>query len=149
MGASIAFLTFGGLSTLFLVVLFTIEDKRGLRFGERVRSVFDRLILNAKNGIVGAFPDVNDHFLRELFHFLIHSALSFLLALVRSVERGVVRIVRFNRMQVMRLRTPASTGTDVDPSERTGHLAEVMDHKRATELSPKERAKRKEDAIEG
>ena len=144
MGASIAFLTFGGLSTLFLLVLFTVEDKRGMRYGERVRSVFDRLILNAKNSFAAAFPDVNDHFLRELFHFIIHSILSFLLASVRSIERGVLRIVRFNRMQVMRLRTPKPTATDAEPTERTGHLAEVMDYKRATELSPKERAKRKE-----
>lgn len=149
MGASIAFLTFGGLSTLFLVALFALEDKRGMRYGESVRSVFDRLILNAKNSIAAAFPDVNDHFLRELFHFIIHSILSFLLASVRRIERGVLRIVRFNRMQVMRLRTPKPTAVEGEPTERTGHLAEVMDHKRATELSPKERAKRKEDAIEG
>jgi hypothetical protein len=149
MGASIAFLTFGGLSTLFLLVLFAIEDTRGIRYGERVRSVFDRLIMNARNGIAAAFPDVNDHFLRELFHFIIHSILSFLLASVRSIERGVVRIVRFNRMQVMRLRTPKPTASDSAPIERTGHLAQVMDHMRATELSPNERAQRKEDAIEG
>jgi hypothetical protein len=150
MGTSIAFLTFGGLSSLFLVILFAIEEKRGIRYGERVRAVFDRMISNARKSVGSAFPDVNDHFLRELFHFIIHSILSLVLSAVRSVERGVVRIVRFNRMQVMRLRTPAPpTGVTPEHTERTAHLAEVIDHKRSVELSPKERAKKKEEAIEG
>lgn len=149
MGASITFLTFGGLSSLFLIVLFAIEERRGVRFGERVRSVFDRLVQNVKDNVRSAFPEVNDHFLRELFHFLIHGMLSFVLAFVRSVDRGVVRIVRFNRMQVMRLRTPKIEKSPEQPTDRSGHLAEVMDHKRSVELSPKERAKKKEEAIEG
>lgn len=98
---------------------------------------------------VRRLPDFNDHFFREVFHFIVHSVLSFILASVRRIERAVLTIVRFNRMQVMHLRSHPRTDTDAGATERSGHLAEVMDHKRSVELTPKEKAKRKEDAIEG
>jgi hypothetical protein len=148
MGA-LAFLTIGGFSTLFLIVLYAIEDKRGSRFGERVRTIFDRLLADTAAHIRTSIPDLNDHFFREVFHFLVHSVLSFILATVRRTERAVLKIVRFNRMQVMHLRSQPRPDAAPGGGERAGHLAEVMDHKRSVELTPKEKAKRKEDAIEG
>ncbi len=148
MGA-FAFLTLGGISTLFLVTLYVIEDRRGSRFGGGVRSIFDRVLADTAAHIRESIPDVNDHFFREVFHFIVHTVLSFILATVRRIERTVLKIVRFNRMQVMHLRTKQQAEATAGADERSGHLAEVMDHKRSVELTPREKAKRKEEAIEG
>jgi hypothetical protein len=148
MGASFTLFVLGGLSSLFLVVLFAVEERRGVRFGEHVRSIFDRMIIGIKLGVRGAFPEVNDHFFQELFYFVIHKMLSFALMCLRRLEHAVLHIVRFNRMQVMRLR--AATHTDEHAGKaQTGHFADIAEHKRSMELTPQQKVKRKEASIEG
>ncbi|MFM2374727.1 MAG: hypothetical protein RLZZ234_722 [Candidatus Parcubacteria bacterium] len=150
MGASVTFLVLGSLSTLFLTFLFVVEDRRGVRFGERVRGIFDRMILGIQAGVRNSFPEVNDHFFQELFYFVVHKVLSFVLTLLRKLEHVVLHIVRFNRMQVMRLRRPEHSATSGGVSDQLpNHLADIAEHKRAVELSHTEKSKRKEASIEG
>jgi hypothetical protein len=148
MGASFTFFVLGSLTSLFLVILFAIEERRGVRFGEHVRGIFDRMIIGIKLGIRGAFPEVNDHFFQELFYFLVHKVLSFALMCLRRLEHAVLHIVRFNRMQVMRLRAAAHMD-ERTTSVQTGHFADIAEHKRSVELTPQQKVKRKEASIEG
>jgi hypothetical protein len=100
---------------------------------------------------------VNEHFFQELFYFSVHKTLSFLLGTIRKLERVVLRIVRFNRMQVVRLRTrgtvelpqsaPKAEGDVASASPVSDHLTQIAEHKKESALSPREKQKRKEHAI--
>jgi hypothetical protein len=149
MGAPLTFLVIGSLATLFLTILFKIEERRGVRFGEHVRSIFDRMIIGIASGVRNMFPEVNDHFFQELFYFIVHKVLSFVLKCLRRLEHFVLHIVRFNRMQVTRLRTPQPEANGAAPRPVQGHLADIVEHKRSVELTHKEKTKRKEASIEG
>ena len=166
MGASFDLMIVSALSSLFFVVLFSIEQARGMRFGQGVRRVFDRMIVDIKAHVRAVMPPVNDHFFQELFYFGVHKTLSFLLGTIRKLERIVLRIVRFNRMQVVRLRTQGTTiiAPVEQPTTATAregsageqsitsvsdHLTLIAEHKKENALSPREKQKRKEHAISG
>lgn len=161
MGASFNVMTISALTSLFFVILFHIEQARGARFGEGVRSIFDRMLLSIRAHVRDAMPPINDHFLQELFYFSVHKTLSFLLGTIRKLERIVLRIVRFNRMQVVRLRTHGTAsevqlvGTKPEEgvietvSASSDHLLQIAEHKKESALTPREKQKRKDHAISG
>lgn len=158
MGASFNVMTISALTSLFFIVLFSIERARGARFGEGIRGIFDRMLVGIKSHIRDAMPPINDHFFQELFYFGVHKSLSFLLNTLRKLEHMVLRIVRFNRMQVVRLRTRGSataqptivTKTDTeDATSPSGHLTQIAEHKKENALTPREKQKRKDHAIAG
>lgn len=155
MGASLNILIASGLTSLFLALLFSIEQHRGSRYGEKVRAVFDRMLIGIRANIRGLAPEVNNHFFQELFFYLIHKVLSMFLALVRKLEHIVLHVVRFNRMQVVRLRQYGThAATDMSTDQRStmhtdGHFAQIAEHKKSIELTPKEKQKRKDASISG
>ena len=163
MGASFNVMMVSALTSLFFIVLFRIEQGRGARFGDGVRSTFDRMLVSIKDHIRDALPPINDHFLQELFYFSVHKTLSFLLGRIRKLERFVLRIVRFNRMQVVRLRTQSVVTTEQSivaskvgeisseaaQSPISDHLTQIAEHKKENALSPREKQKRKERSISG
>lgn len=152
MGTSLNVLIFSTLTSLFFVVLFTVEQYRGRRYGENVRAVFDRMLSRIKSNMFGFAPEINNHFFQELFYYFIHKVLSVFLAIVRKIEHLVLHIVRFNRMKVIQLRTPHAVGdTDVSatPLQTDDHFAQIAEHKKSVELTPKEKQKRKDASISG
>jgi len=159
MGASFHSMIASALTSLFFVVLFRVERARGVRFGESIRSIFDRMILSIRAHVHDAMPPINDHFLQELFYFSVHKTLSVALGSIRKLERIVLRIVRFNRMQVVRLRTRATAGEPTSavvgaaetavPTTTSDHLVQIAAHKKEVELTAREKQKRKEHSISG
>lgn len=156
MGVSFNVMTISALSSLFFVILFSIEHARGVRFGEGIRSIFDRMLVSIRSRVRDVMPPVNDHFFQELFYFGVHKTLSFLLGTIRKLEHVVLRIVRFNRMQVVRLRTQGSaTSPNVevakagDEPSSSDHLTQIAEHKKENALTPREKQKRKDHAIAG
>ena len=162
MGASFNVMTISALTSLFFVILFHIEQARGARFGEGVRSIFDRMLMSIRAHIREAMPPINDHFFQELFYFSVHKTLSVLLSTLRKLEHMVLRVVRFNRMQVVRLRTGSTAEVQQQISPKTAeessaatstpssdHFAQIAEHKIESALSPREKQKRKDHAIAG
>ena len=158
MGASFNVMMVSALTSLFFVVLFRIEQGRGARFGGGIRSIFDRMLVSIAAHIRDVMPPINDHFFQEVFYFSIHKTLSFLLGTIRKLERVVLRVVRFNRMQVVRLRTRGKAGeqqvavpkNDGDASlPVSDHLTQIAEHKKENALTPREKQKRKDHAISG
>jgi len=146
------------LTSLFFAVLFRVEQARGARFGGGVRSVFDRMLFDIRAHVRDVMPPINDHFFQELFYFSVHKTLSFILGTIRRLERMVLRVVRFNRMQVVRLRTRSTVGEQLPVVEKqnieaslpvSDHLSQIAEHKKDSALTPREKQKRKEHAISG
>jgi hypothetical protein len=146
-------LMWSGAISIILITLFLIEEHRTRRFGEDMRAVFDRMLVRVRHSIRSAFPEVNGNFFQELFYFTVHKTLSGILISLRAVERLIVRVARFNRKQVHRLRVSArkehEIPTQLFPTEHARRLSEIIEHKRSVELTPAERAHRKEASIEG
>ncbi len=152
MGASAHIAFASGLFSLFLIVLYSVEARRGNRFGEQIRAVFDRLLRRLKGLFREFFPEINSHFLQELFYYMLHITLSRVLSLVRGMERFVLRVVRFNRMQALKLRgIHKKPDDDLSATSENGptHLSQIAEHKEATKLTPREQAKRKAASLEG
>lgn len=147
MGISLNILVLSGLSSLLLITLFSIEQHRGRRFGEHIRAIFDRMLTGMNKGVRAHMPHVNKYFFQELFHFIVQRTLSQALALLRRLEHLVLHVVRFNRMQVLALRKREAEV--VAPQATDEHFAAIAEHKKAVELSPKEKQERKDASISG
>lgn len=143
MGVSANIALISGIASLLLTILFAFEASRGVRFGDSMRSVFDRLLVRIEQSVRRYVPPINSLFFQELFYYILHIALSRFLNTIRSLEHFILRVVRFNRMKAMRLRSAMDTERKMDP-----HFAEIAEHKKSVELSPKERARHKEESIE-
>ena len=149
MGASLTLLVISGCSSLFLVTLFTIEGYRGVRYGEQVRAVFDRMLISMRTSVKSVAPDINNYFFQELFYYAIHKVLSFFLTVVRKLEHSVLHVVRFNRMQVIRLRKYGALDDMSKNASPDSHLELIAEHKKSVELTPHEKQKRKDASISG
>jgi hypothetical protein len=154
-----------GSSALALVLLFSVEQRRRLRFGEAVRTALDTSVERIQYATARRRQAVNEHFFQELYHFFVHTVMSFILTIIRHIENTILHIVRFNRMQVLRLRSHVSTRTLPSQSRATAfkekslvsnpeqhvksHLEAIRAHKRKVELDEVEKIKRKSDSVMG
>lgn len=143
MGVSANIALISGIASLSLVVLFFVESRRGIRFADSIRSVFDRMLTRMSDAVAEYVPPINSLFFQELFYYILHLVLSRFLHFVRRLEQFVLRVVRFNRMKAMKLRVRESAD-----GEKDQHFAEIAEHKKSVELSPKEKARHKEASIE-
>ncbi len=125
--------------TILYIVLLIVERKSGHRYGARMRRVFDQSIDEVKRAFVAHTPDVNHQFFRQLFHYVIHLCLSFILWVLNLLERGLRRIARLNR-------TKAVTSASVAPDS---HLRKIAEHKEESALTEKEKKARKKAALRG
>ena len=141
MGSALQILTISSISTVFLVTLFSVEQYRGRRYGESVRAIFDRMIMGIARALRSRFPEINSLFFQEFAYYILHVFLSKILMSVRRIENGVHSIVRFNRMKALKLRARTNDESTVAfvPSANEAHLSAVAEHKKETELSPKEK----------
>jgi hypothetical protein len=121
------------------VVVLLIERSRGRRFAEPVRMHLDHIAVAIRGFFAAHMPVVNRYHMRQLFHYAIHQALSVVLFAIGTVERGVRRIVRFNRRRAEIAREPRSDS----------HLSHMLAHKEASALSEEEKTARKDAALRG
>lgn len=119
--------------------LLMLERGRGRRLAEPVRAHLDRMTAAAGGFFTAHVPELNRYYIRQLFHYVIHQALSLLLFVVGGVERGIRRIVRFNRRRAEIAREPRCDS----------HLTHMLAHKETTALSEEEKSARKEAALRG
>ena len=148
-----------GGTALVLMVLFRIERGRAQRFFESLRRAFDAVCVLVASFFSTRIPEINSIFFQELIHYVTHVLLSKALGFLRSLESLTLTVVRFNRTQAMRLRTRVKTAATetsesaplvaVQPSTSSEHLQAIAEHKKAVELTDRQKIKRKNDALEG
>lgn len=137
-----------GATAFFLVALFAIERRRGHRFAAGPRRQFDRTLTVLGGSIRAKASQINQLFFRELLHYIAHLALSFVLIIVRGVERLVMRVSHVNRSKAQSLRRLAYRDKHHPPIVPTSpHFSAIADHKRSVELTEEEKRMRKKQAL--
>jgi hypothetical protein len=137
MGTPLSLLIASGLVTLVLIGLFRHERARGVRYGARIRGVFDRIVTHIHMRFVQSSLRVSGRTIRQTVHYLFHQLLAALLRVVSGAESRIRAIMHLNKKRANRPEKPAS------------HLAAINEHKRASKLSEDEARVKKEDALDG
>jgi hypothetical protein len=122
-----------------LTLVFLFGGLLGAWTLRRVREAFDHAGDSVARTISGHVPSVNQYFFRQLFHYGIHRALSFVLRLIERIDRGIRRVVRINRKRAVSLTIPRADS----------HLDQIRVHKEEVALTDKEKEVRKEIALRG
>lgn len=127
-------------SVLTLSGLFLFERKRGTRIVPKLRQDADYFVLRLGHALHRAVEYVTVHLIRQVGHYMFHLVLSKVLNVTHALERALRSVMRTNK-------TLARTA-ERERASRT-KLEEVALHKMEVALSEKERAIRKERALNG
>ncbi len=130
-------------STILLVLailLFRFETRRGVRIGERIRQHLDFAVLKVMQAIRHVSWFLGRDFIRQIFHYLFHSALRLILNFVRRCEQGLKNAMRVNKTLAKNAERENLTRSK---------LEEVALHKVASALSEEEKKVRKDKTLRG
>lgn len=132
---------FVSLASFFLLrTLFAYEEKRGVRFSEGARTYLDSLVHNIEEAISKALTSFGGGFFRQLFHYIFHTTLRFILTFLRRCDRKLQDIMRTNRTIVQNMNRENSTRNKLD---------EIALHKVTSALSEKEKKEHKDKILSG
>ena len=123
-----------------LILLFRQEQKKKVRYASTFRNRMDYGVRQGRVYVDRLHPRINEHTLRQSFHYILHSFLAFLLKLIQRLE-GILRFfVRINKARATQhVRKPSSDS----------HLATVREHKDSAKLSDEEKQKLSDEALAG
>jgi hypothetical protein len=131
MGAALTYLGVSLGILLLLMVLYTIEDKKGGRIVLKgVRAALDALFLTILAWLTRLTKVFTHGFMRILLHYSLHRLLSRILHTLQVLEKKVENLVRHNR----RVAKTIKEGT----KEKT-HLQAIAEHKEEVSLSDAQR----------
>jgi len=125
---------------VLLSLLFSHEEKRGVRYGESLRIRFDFLVLQVSHTMHNGFRFLGSGFLRQAFHYVFHSILRAVLKLIKKFEDSIRNIMYTNRT--------IAKSAEKEHATRS-MLEEVALHKLETTLSEEEKKRRKAEVLEG
>lgn len=125
--------------TLFLLVLFRYERRRGVRYANAVRVLFDRSLEETKAYWGDAYRRITGRTLRQSVRYVFHRILTSLLRRLGRLEQFLRSIVHVNRRRANR----------AEGHSPSSHLSAIADHKRETELSEEEQRQKRNEALGG
>ena len=138
------FVAIGLIASLAIVVvlalLFAFERRRGSRFFPRMRQELDHAVLRLVRTFRAGLRYVAVHVVRQVGHYSFHVILAGALALMKRGERAVRSVMQTNKTLAKTAERERATRSK---------LEEIALHKIETTLSEKERAARKEQALNG
>ncbi len=126
--------------TIFLIMLFSHEGKRGTRFGDRVRRHADFFILKAAHTIHVGLRYVGRDALRQTAHYIFHTILSAVLTAIKRFENYLRNVIRSNKTIARNAERE---------SESLSKLEEIALHKVASALTEEEKKVHKEKTLQG
>ncbi len=125
-----------GLVLCVLTILFRVEEARGSRLLlSGLRTQLDRLVLTVELLCMRVTHFVNARVIRVTFHYIVHSVLGYLIALLHRVQGRLARLQVKNRYLVKAVKKTHSVES---------HLEKLASFKEETALSEKEKRKRRE-----
>lgn len=133
-------LLISGLTVVFLVFLFSVESKRGTRFGESVRVHADFWVIKVSHACSIVVSVFRRDFLRQVFHYIFHTFLKWVLVKVRNTEDRVKSAMRTNKILARNAERESAVRTK---------LEEVALHKASITLSDEEKQKVKDKMLHG
>lgn len=127
-------------AVLFLEYIFRLEEKRGQRFGKKVRLHLDYYLLKTGNGITHFFRYLRFDLLKQVSRYMLHTFFGALLQLLKQQEKRVHAWQRRNRLRARESRIERSTKNKLD---------EIAEHKIAVALTDKEKKVWRQKTLEG
>lgn len=119
MTLGITLFALGVLGTISLVLLRTVEVRRGKRFAEPARAYLDRVASRLYRLLVfGEIPTTYRSWALERFRALTHRSVVFLVGFLRAVERPLSRLnhrLRASRQAAQPSRDPSPFLKDITP----------------------------------
>jgi len=123
---------------LALVLLFTLEKRKRARFLAPLRNFFDRVVNAVGSFLSNIGGYLGRDVIRQTVHYFFHNCLKALLSFLRRLEGGTDKLLRTNKALARKVVRERLVRTKLD---------EMVEHKEATALSPKEKRARKEKSI--
>ncbi len=124
--------------TLFLFVLFRIEDRRGVRYLPVFRASLDHVVVMSEQWWIRFFGFLHRDFLYQIVRYTYNGVLSLLLRGLRFFEHNVQDSIRRNRLMARQSDRVRTTRNKLD---------EIAEHKAAIALSEEEKKKRRSETL--
>ncbi len=119
-----------------LALLFRAEEARGSRlFLGTVRSYLDRVVIFCSLQLSRITQYVNIHIVRVSFHYIVHSVLGFMIALLHRVQNRLSHLQTRNRHRVKAVKKSRTIES---------HLDKLTSFKEESALSEAEKSRRRE-----
>lgn len=131
-----------GVLLVITAALFVVEDRKGVRFGERIRVLFDRSLEASLRTLSHHTPTINSRFFRQIFHFVTHHVLRAVLVVTKKLEMYLSKAVSLNRKRARIVNTEA-------PKHTSDHLTEIAAYKESAQLTEREKKTRRDKALRG
>lgn len=132
-----------GVSFLLFVihaVVCKLEAQRGYRlYGTSIRRSFDIVCERWYEYIAKKMIYLGRYIITLSWYYSLHTLLVVVMRFIASIYNAIEVIVLRNRDRAKKIRS----------ERRRSHLTDIADHRVATALSPKEKAARKKNALEG
>lgn len=123
-----------------LLMLFRHEERRGARYVEGVRAWFDGVVMRVARAWHGFLRMLGKDSLRQIFHYILHTLLGFVLYLNKRWEQALRAMMRINKN--------LARNAERERTSRT-QLEELMLHKAQHTLTDEEKRIRKAKSLEG
>ncbi len=135
-----------GLSLALLIVwtiVTSLETKRGGRiFASHLRnfldSMFERIIARLSRWYVY----ITRHKVKLSWYYSIHAVLVATMAFLATIYHKIEKVVISNRAKAKEIRKEKHSLTK-------SHLTKIAEHKESTQLTPKEKTRRKNESLKG
>lgn len=123
-----------------LLFLFSYEERRGARYGERIRGVGDVLVTTIGAYISRAYRGVGSNSIRQALHYVVHTILRLILAFNAYWDKRLRTMMHVNKMYAR----------DAE-RERTvrSKLEELALHKSKYALTEEEKRQHKDNVLNG
>lgn len=118
---------------VFLIWLFRVEERRGVRFLEHIRSSFDDVVEYLSKKILRFSRYVGTGVFQSTFHYLIHNVLGLAISVLAKVKDHLARLQMRNK-KVAKVAKHKS---------QSSHLDEIASYKEEHALSEEEKRQRR------
>ena len=126
--------------TVALSLLFRYEKRKNVRIFGKVRAYADVFVLRTIRGAHMLLRFIGRDLVRQIFHYLFHTFLRLVLAVVARCEEALRKAMQVNR----------TLARSVDEENRTrSKLEEIAFHKATHALSEEEKREHRERMLQG
>ncbi len=123
-----------------LALLFSYEQKRGVRVGEHLRARGDFFVLKIEHALHRGLTYIGSDLIPQLARYTIHAILKGTLRIVTGVESSLRKSMRINRSLAKQSERESVT---------RNKLEEIAIHKAENALTEEEKRLRREQSLEG
>lgn len=135
-----------GLSLILLIawmIVTSVEATRSSRlFASRFRNFLDSTFEQMIARLARWYVSITRHKIKLSWYYSIHAILVAMMAFLATIYHKIESVLISNRAKAKKIRKEKH-------SLAKSHLTEIAEHKESTQLSPKEKTRRKNESLKG